>query len=109
MDGDWEKPEAQGGRYNVNLLTHPVGEAHMKYKYIEQVWCKALEIQIPSATHSIVKHYTSHTLIHGEAEMEYKKIHVRTKATCRVQRADMKYKYKKQVLLHTIHNTDRPI
>ena len=37
LDGDWGKPEAQGGRYNVNLLTHPVGEAHMKYKYIEQV------------------------------------------------------------------------
>ena len=39
LDGDWGKPEAQGGRYNVNLLTHPVGEAHMKYKYIEQVGC----------------------------------------------------------------------
>ena len=36
LDGDWGKPEAQGGRYNVNLLTHPVGEAHMKYKYMNK-------------------------------------------------------------------------
>ena len=111
----WRLGEARSTRWQIQCKPPhtPGGRGSHEIQIHEQVWCKALEIQIISATQSVVKHYTPHTLIHSEAQMEYKKIYVYLsiyyQATCRLQSADVKYKYKKQGLLRTIHNTDRPI